>query len=63
MYADYDPKRHDGKQLYAIESGQKARSTVLRPVTDPAEIAAARLTPYFYVVDDDNADELPVGAL
>ncbi len=54
-YVDYNPKKHAGKRLYAIEDGEQtpdgAIPTILRPVTDPDEIAAAADVWWYYVVD------------
>ena len=49
-YVNYDPARHAGQTIYAIENG------VVRRVTDPAELTAARTQPDAYVVIVEGPD-------
>lgn len=49
-YIDYDPARHAGQTIYAIENG------IVRRVTDPAELATARTQPDAYVVLEEGPD-------
>lgn len=61
-YLDYDPKRHKGVPLFAIEEGPEIDGvipTLLREVTDPEERKAADQVPWYYVVKAEDADESP----
>ena len=53
-YEDYNPKKHKGLPLFAIEDGPAdangAIPMLFRPVTDSAELETAKSVPYFYVV-------------
>ena len=52
-YVDYEPGRHGKQSVFSIESGEPVAGLVpltIRPVTDQAELAAARLDPTMYVV-------------
>ena len=49
-YVNYDPARHAGQTIYAIENG------IVRRVTDPAELSAAQTQPDAYVVLEEGPD-------
>ena len=53
-YEDYNPAKHKGLPLFAIEDGPEDANGALpmffRKVTDPAELETAKSVPYFYVV-------------
>jgi hypothetical protein len=61
-YIDYNPAKHKGLPLYAIEDGPAdangAIPMILRKVTDPEEIKKAAQTWYFYVVKIEDQPEL-----
>jgi hypothetical protein len=67
-HIDYDPQLHAGLPLFAIEDGPRVDGELIpmifRRVTDPAEIEAAALVPWFYVVEaaeTENAAEASHG--
>ena len=61
-YMDYDPKRHKGVPIYAIEDSPEVdgrRPMVLREVTDPEERKSAEQVPFYYVVKVEDPNEAP----
>jgi hypothetical protein len=61
-YMDYDPRRHKGMPIYAIEDGPEVdgmRPMVLREVTDPEERKSAEQVPFYYVVKVEFPDDAP----
>lgn len=63
-YMDYDPRRHKGMPIYAIEDGPEvdgAIPTIFREVTDPEERKSADQVPWYYVVKIEDPDDAPAG--
>ena len=63
-YMDYDPRRHKGMPIYAIEDGTPNKETGaiptrLREVTDPEERKSAEQVPFYYVVKIEFPDDVP----
>ena len=60
-YEDYNPTKHKGLPLFAIEDGPADANGALpmffRKVTDPAELETAKSVPYFYVVKIEDQPE------
>jgi hypothetical protein len=62
-YADYDPKRHKGVPIFAIEDCPEVDDVIpmiLRKVTDPEERLAAEQVPWYYVVKIGDPHEAPI---
>lgn len=63
-YVDYDPKKHQGMPIYAIEDGPEvdgAIPMILREITDPDEIKSAAQVPFYYVVKIEFPDDASAG--
>ena len=55
-YVNYDPVKHAGQAVYTIRAGEAEDGVIpvnVSEVTAPAELAAAKLDPTFYVVTED----------
>jgi hypothetical protein len=55
-YVNYDPAQHAGQAVYQVAGfslPDGGWDVNVRAVTDPAELAAAKLDPTFYVVTED----------
>ena len=61
-YVDYDPRRHKGGPICALEDGPEVDGVIpmiLHEVTDSEERRAAVQVSWYYVVKIEDPDEAP----